>query len=114
MSSICRELAYKRSTQAVLFVTMSDNSKASFIGISKIIEDKAYDGKLREWAGDYKWKLLYRASENGPTSKAFHQCCDLKGPTLVVIKSTDGMIFGGFTTQSWSGYSICSAVFNKS
>ena len=66
-----------------------------------------YDDKVREWLGnDYKWKLLYRASEHDYTSKSFHQYCDDKGPTLVIIKSSGGWIFGGYTTRSWSGRSI--------
>ena len=49
-----------------------------------------YDNILREWVGDYNWKLIYRASEHGYSAKSFHECCDDKGPTLVVIKSSGG------------------------
>ena len=77
---------------------------------TKVLESTEYDDKLREWAGDYKWKLLYRASEHGYTGESFHKCCDdVKGPTLVVIKSSGGWIFGGYTTQSWSG----DCIYNK-
>ncbi len=66
--------------------------------------DKKYDSYLRKWAGNNrKWRLLYRASEHGYTAKSFHECCDDKGPTLIVIKSSGGWLFGGYTTQSWSG-----------
>ena len=69
--------------------------------------NQQYDSKLREWLGsDYKWKLLYRASEHEYTAESFHEYCDDKGPTLIVIKSSGGWIFGGYTTQSWSGWSI--------
>ena len=68
--------------------------------------DKKYDAKLKEWAGDYQWRLIYRASEHGYTASSFHKCCDDKEPTLIVIKSSGGWIFGGYTTQSWSGNSI--------
>jgi hypothetical protein len=34
---------------------------------------------------------------------AFHDKCDDQGPTLVLVKDTDGNVFGGFTQQSWSG-----------
>ena len=72
-----------------------------------VINEEQYDSYLREWLGsDYKWRLLYRASEHQYTSKSFHECCDDKGPTLVIIKSSGGWIFGGYTTQSWSGYCI--------
>ncbi len=72
------------------------------------IVNQQYDGKLREWLGsDYKWKLIYRASENEYTDYSFHRCCDyIQGPTLIVIKSSGGWIFGGYTTQSWRGRGI--------
>ena len=73
--------------------------------------NQQYDAKLREWIGnDYKWRLIYRASEHGYTASSFHECCDyVKGPTLIVIKSSGGWIFGGYTTQSWSG----DGIYNK-
>ena len=70
------------------------------------IVDKKYDSYLRKWVGDNKWKLLYRSSEHEYTTESFHEFCDNKGPTLIVIKSSGGWIFGGFTTKSWSGDGI--------
>ena len=73
--------------------------------------NQQYDSKLKEWLeNDYKMKLLYRASEHDYTAKSFHECCDNQGPTLIVIKSSGGWIFGGYTTQSWSGNRIYYAV----
>ena len=64
-----------------------------------------YDGKLREWLENYyKLELIYRASEHGYTAKSFHKCCDDRRPTLIVIKSSGGWLFGGYTTRSWSGF----------
>ena len=71
------------------------------------IVDKQYDQYLRDWCGDYDWKLRYRASEHNYSAKSFHECCDDKGPTLIIIKSSRGWIFGGYTTQSWS----CSSIY---
>ena len=66
------------------------------------IVSQQYDSKLREWIGDCKWKLIYRASEHEYKGESFHECCDnVQGPTLIVIKSCGGWIFGGYTTQSW-------------
>ena len=66
-----------------------------------------YDKCLKEWLGsENNWKLIYRASEHDYTARSFHEYCDDKGPTLIVIKSSEGWIFGGYTTQSWSGYCI--------
>ena len=66
------------------------------------IVSQQYDSKLREWCGSgYKWELIYRASEHGYTAESFHKCCDNKGPTLIIIKSIEGWIFGGYTTRLW-------------
>jgi len=48
------------------------------------------------------WRLLYRASDDGFESKKFHEKCDNIGSTLVIVKTTNGNVFGGFTTQAWS------------
>jgi len=49
-----------------------------------------------------KLELLYRASNDGLAGRDFHSRCDFKGPTLTVIKCTDGYVFGGFTSTSWA------------
>ncbi len=75
---------------------------SEFLPNTRLVNQQ-YDDKLREWLGsDHQWRLLYRASEHGYTGSSFHECCDdVKGPTLVIIKSSRGWIFGGYTTQSW-------------
>ncbi len=73
---------------------------SEFLADTQIVNQQ-YDDKLREWCGDYEWKLLYRASEHEYSARSFHECCDDKEPTLIVIKSSGGWIFGGYTTQSW-------------
>eukprot|EP00957_Ditylum_brightwellii_P139481 10630243-Ditylum_brightwellii.AAC.1 len=47
-------------------------------------------------------KLLYRASSDGWSSSEFHDNCDDKGPTLTIIQSTGGYVFGGFCDTAWS------------
>ena len=82
---------------------------SEFLPDTQIINQQ-YDAKLREWIGnDYQWRLIYRASEHEYTASSFHECCNDKGPTLIVIKSDGGWIFGGYTTQSWSG----DGIYNK-
>ena len=86
--------------------TKSLNNPSEFLPNTQIV-NKQYDSYLKEWLGKHsKWGLLYRASEHGYTAKSFHEHCDDRGSTLVVIKSRGGCIFGGYTTQSWSGDSI--------
>ena len=73
---------------------------SEFLPNTQLVDEK-YDGYLREWIGDYKLKLLYRSSEHGYTAESFHEYCDNKRPTLIIIKSSEGRIFGGHTTLSW-------------
>ena len=75
------------------------NPSRLFVGTQ--IVNEQYNDILREWVGDYKWRLIYRTSEHGYTANSFHKYCDDKGPTLIVIKSSEGWIFGGYTTRSW-------------
>lgn len=51
---------------------------------------------------NFKFRLVY-STKDGDSAKIFHQKCDKIGPNLSIVKSRDGYIFGGFTTQNWSG-----------
>jgi len=57
---------------------------------------------LCEFPLNQQWQLIYRASQDGFEASHFHKKCDNKPNTLVVIKSTEGNVFGGYTEQSWS------------
>jgi hypothetical protein len=56
---------------------------------------------LCEFPIDQKWVLIYRASQDGFEAASFHTKCDSKPNTLIIIKSTNGNVFGGYTEQSW-------------
>jgi len=46
--------------------------------------------------------MIYKGSNHGFTSEAFHQQCDVvSSPTLSLIKSNIGSIFGGYTVLPW-------------
>jgi hypothetical protein len=49
-------------------------------------------------------KLLFRSSRDGATAAAFHSRCDYEGPTLTLIKDTNGNVFGGYTAVVWGSY----------
>ena len=50
---------------------------------------------------EIKYDLIYKMSKDGSTAKDFHKCCDNKGPTLTIIKTTGNQIIGGFTSLEW-------------
>lgn len=49
-----------------------------------------------------KLNLLFRASEHSFKGNKFHSLCDNKGPTVTIIKSNHGNIFGGYVSKSWT------------
>ena len=77
---------------------------------TQIVEEK-YDKYLKEWIGDYQWKLIYRESEHKHHASSFHSYCDGKAPTLIIIKSSEGWVFGGYTTQSWRSYNYDHSIY---
>ena len=50
------------------------------------------------------YKLIYRATVDG--EKEFHSHCNNCHQSLVIIKTTDGYRFGGYTKLDWSGRNI--------
>lgn len=50
---------------------------------------------------DKKLRLLYRGSRDGFRTKDVAAKIDNKGPTLVLVKSDDYNVFGGYTPISW-------------
>ena len=61
-----------------------------------------------------KLELLYCASHDGWEGADFHSRCDNKGPTVTVIKCSDGYVFGGFTSTAWASIgteATCSDAF---
>ena len=57
--------------------------------------------QLCEFSQCQDWKLMYRASRDGFSSKNFHSKCDNMESTLTVIKSESGNVFGGYTDKAW-------------
>jgi len=51
--------------------------------------------------GPHRLELRYRGSRDGFSATKFHSFCDQIGPTLVLIQSSGGWLFGGYTTASW-------------
>ena len=47
------------------------------------------------------WSLLYRASRDGFKAIDFHTKVNGVQNTLTIVKTTNGYVFGGFTTSDW-------------
>ncbi|KAJ5069933.1 pep-cterm sorting domain-containing protein [Anaeramoeba ignava] len=74
---------------------------------SEIVKDIEYVKKLKEWINDNdffsKMKKGFSAKRDGFDCKKWHSKCDNKGKTLVIIKTKDNFIFGGFTQVGFRG-----------
>ncbi|KAF2069068.1 hypothetical protein CYY_009615 [Polysphondylium violaceum] len=60
---------------------------------------------INNWIDDSKiidFQLLYKASQEDFSGSSFHSACDGKGPTITLIETTDGCVFGGYNSQSWN------------
>ncbi len=71
----------------------------------EFIKERLAKVKLNDEKDNHKisYELLYRAKRHGDRAKTFHSRCDGFHNTLIIIKTTEGLIFGGFTTESWEG-----------
>lgn len=60
---------------------------------------------LKGWlAADAKsdLELLYSSTVHGMNAATFHQRCDGRAPTVVVVRSNTNAVFGGYTAVPWS------------
>ena len=47
-------------------------------------------------------RLLYRGTRDGWHARYFHSKCQNCGPNVVIVKSKENSVFGGYTSLSWS------------
>ena len=96
-------------------IDMIDDSTLK--GSSIIGEEHDYQQQLRKWLEEKQMKkdpcLLYSAEDDGWTAAKFHEHCNNEGPTLVLIESEHGCIFGGSTSQSWGYGTWCMYPFSN-
>ncbi|XP_011668260.1 MTOR-associated protein MEAK7 [Strongylocentrotus purpuratus] len=48
-----------------------------------------------------EWRFLYSSSIHGSSFSTFLAHIQNKGPTVLVVRDTDGKVFGGFGSESW-------------
>jgi hypothetical protein len=56
-----------------------------------------------------QWNMLYRGSRDGFKGSDFHQKCNGQSNTVIIILTTKGFIFGGFTPIAWDSSNSCKA-----
>lgn len=51
---------------------------------------------------DLKFELIYSTTRDAWNNAGFHSKCNNINNTLIIIKTTEDKIFGGFTTKNWN------------
>ncbi|XP_014239496.1 TLD domain-containing protein 1-like [Cimex lectularius] len=49
-----------------------------------------------------KWRLLYSSKTYGNSWATLSKCISAQGPTLILVKGTNGLLIGGFASESWN------------
>ena len=97
-------LKFERNTEKINDAILGKLNKNKMID-SLIISNHSEQKQLLslcEFSSNQKWNLIYRASQDGFEAFSFHTKCDNKLNTLIIIKSTNGNVFGGYTEQTWN------------
>ncbi|KAJ5070993.1 pep-cterm sorting domain-containing protein [Anaeramoeba ignava] len=72
---------------------------------SEIIQEREHSNKLKEWINDddffSKMKKGFSAKKDGFSGRKLHTKIMKKGKVLIIIKTKDNFIFGGFTSVGW-------------
>ena len=72
---------------------------------STIIQSKEEKDLISNWIlqnTNKKTHLLYKAKRDGDDASIFHSKCDNMGPLLIIVQTTTGNRFGGYTSKSWT------------
>ena len=86
------------------FGVIYNNKNDIFFDSLIIGKNKIYINNLINWINSeetFKTQLLYRKSRDGDSYATFHKLCDKQGTTIILIKSVEGFIIGGYTPLDW-------------
>ncbi|EXX77212.1 BTB/POZ domain-containing protein [Rhizophagus irregularis DAOM 181602=DAOM 197198] len=83
-------------------VLINQNIQDYLVLFANWIDKKKENNKYTTETIPYEFNLLYRASRDGNTTKAFHDKCDNKGATIVIVKiNGTEQIVGGYNPFDW-------------
>ena len=65
------------------------------------LDDKQFIGNLFKDKKLKKTKLIFRATKHGCNAETFHEKVDGRGPTIHIIKTEYGRVFGAYAQETW-------------
>jgi len=78
----------------------SRNSTPDLVNIPSSLLPPATES-FTSWLPNRTFSLIYKATKDGFGKTDFHKTCDNKGPTITLILSDRGFLFGGYAPISW-------------
>jgi len=75
--------------------------KRGAIGLK--LDEARYLDKILKDVNMKMGKTLYVATKDGDTAAQFHKLCDDQGATVVIVLTTTGKMFGGYSSHEWGG-----------
>ena len=91
----------------ISFENKLDKIKIDSKIILKINDIKIIHERLKQNFNNFEYNLIYRATRDGPKADDFNKKCNGKNNQLVILKTTKGLIFGGFTGRGFQNTENC-------
>lgn len=86
-------------SKCISFKTMPKTIQMDTILLNGMMKELIVKALMKQLqVGTMELTLLYRASVDGFDGSQFHAKCDGKKKTIVIVKSSAGNVFGGYTT----------------
>ena len=83
--------------------------------ITSFNEDNLFEGstilsfdekkQISNWFNNKRcsFNMIYKAKRDGDSADNFHKKCDGKKNNIIIIQTSNGIKFGGYTSKSWEG-----------
>jgi hypothetical protein len=96
-------IAKPDATDSKTLLKLEFQSRYKQFSGSNLLDNKT-SWLLKRWLPYSKkgWEIIYRASKDGFGAATFHSKCDNQGPTVTIIQSEAGNVFGGYNPTHWS------------
>ncbi|KAJ5073758.1 pep-cterm sorting domain-containing protein [Anaeramoeba ignava] len=98
-------------------VFLRPRSSRYFLKSVILKESREYQEAIQNWINDKEFlqnmELRFTYDKDGTRGEDFYRICGGAGKSLVVIHSTNGNIFGGYTVVGWPATPTSNAVYDR-
>jgi len=107
LQEVTRRVEDKKLRACVRIMTAVGNYREGHTRVARYqdllrLKEKAYLHELLKPLSKKMGDLLYMASMDGDAISDFSAVYDNESPTLIIVESNNGFVFGGYTDKQWS------------